>query len=84
MIVPRRHRGFEHLDDPATDPALRERSLRDVCRANTVLGGAGAVLSELSRWLPSLGSSATLLDVGTGLGDIPSRARRLAGRRGVR
>ena len=23
MLVPRRRRGFEHLDDPRTDPALR-------------------------------------------------------------
>lgn len=78
-----RRRGFEHLDDPGTDPALRARSLRDVRRANTVLGGAHAVLAELRRLLPSLGTSATLLDVGTGLADIPRRARTLADRAGV-
>lgn len=84
MLTPRRRRGFEHLDDPATEPALRERSLRDVRRANTVLGGSNAVLTELRRLLPALGASASLLDVGTGLADIPSRARRLAARGGVR
>ena len=83
MLTPRRHRGFEHLDDPATTPALRERSLRDVRRANTVLGGANAVLSELRRLLPTLPRHASLLDVGTGLADIPIRARRLAERHGV-
>ena len=83
MLTPKRHRGFEHLDDPATTPALRERSLRDVRRANTVLGGANAVLSELRRLLPSLPRDASLLDVGTGLADIPVRARRLAERHGV-
>lgn len=83
-LVPRRHRGFEHLDDPGTDAALRERSLRDVRRANVLLGGTHAVLRELARRLPALGTAATLLDVGTGLGDIPSRARTLAARRGVR
>jgi SAM-dependent methyltransferase len=83
MLVPQRRRGFEHLDDPRTDPALRERSLRDVRRANTVLGGAWAVLRELRRHLPALGPAPTLLDVGTGLADIPSRARRQASRRGV-
>lgn len=84
MFTPRRQRSFEHLDDPATDSALRERSLRDVRRANTVLGGANAVLSEVRRLLPSLGAEATLLDVGTGLADIPARARALAARRKVR
>jgi 2-polyprenyl-3-methyl-5-hydroxy-6-metoxy-1,4-benzoquinol methylase len=83
VLVPRRRRGFEVLDDPATDPALRERSLRDVTRANTVLGGTRAVLSELSRVLPASGTSCSLLDVGTGLADIPGAARRRAARRGV-
>jgi SAM-dependent methyltransferase len=84
VLVPRRRRGFEHLDDPRTDPALRERSLRDVRRANALLGGAWAVLAELRRLLPSLaGGRATLLDVGTGLADIPVRARDAARKRGV-
>lgn len=83
-LAPRRRRGIEHLDDPSTDPALRERSLRDVRRANLVLGGTWAVLAELSRALGSLGSDCTLLDVGTGLADIPDAARRRASRRGVR
>ncbi len=84
MLVPRRRRGFEHLDDPATPPVLRERSLRDVRRANTLLGGTRAVLAEVMRLLPALGERATLLDVGTGLADIPSKAARRASRRGVR
>lgn len=83
MIVPRRRRGFEHLDDPSIEPSLRERSLRDVRRANLVLGGTHAVLSAFRAQLPALGASATLLDVGTGLADIPARARRLAERSGV-
>ncbi|CAN5126874.1 hypothetical protein BH09GEM1_BH09GEM1_13220 [soil metagenome] len=84
MFTPTRRRGFEHLDNPDTTPALRARSLRDVRRANTVLGGANAVLSEVRRLLPSLGDCATLLDVGTGLGDIPFKSRRLAARSNVR
>ena len=83
MLVPRRRRGFEHLDDPATPPELRERSLRDVRRANVLLGGTHAVLAELSRILPSLGASATMLDVGTGLADIPFRASERARRYGL-
>lgn len=84
MLTPRRHRGFEHLDDPATDPVLRERSLRDVRVANTLFGGRRAVLSELNRLLVALGPEVTLVDVGTGLADIPVSARALAAKYGVR
>lgn len=83
LLTPRRHRSFEHLDDPAIDPALRVRSLRDVRRANRVLGGTNAVLAELCRLFPVLGDSASLLDVGTGLADIPACARRLAAQHDV-
>jgi ubiquinone/menaquinone biosynthesis C-methylase UbiE len=84
VLAPRRRRGFEHLDNPSTSDALRERSLRDVRRANTLLGGTNAVLRELDRLLPMLGDAASLLDVGTGIADIPIKARARAGRRGVR
>lgn len=83
MIVPRRHRGFEHLDDPRTDVALRERSIRDVVRANALLGGTRAVLRELRRVLPAGSGAVTLLDVGTGLADIPAQARRAASRHSI-
>jgi SAM-dependent methyltransferase len=83
MLAPRRRRGFEHLDDPDTPPALRERSLRDVSRSNALLGGTNAVLAEIARLLPTLGDGATLLDVGTGLADIPAKAARRARSRGV-
>jgi SAM-dependent methyltransferase len=83
VLVPRRRRGFEHLDDPRTDPALRERSLRDVRRANTLLGGAWAVMRELWREHTVPGSAMSMLDVGTGLADIPARAQRGARTRGV-
>ena len=49
-----------------------------------MLGGANAVLSELKHLLPRLGSEATLLDVGTGLADIPAKARVMAARNKVR
>ncbi len=80
MLTPRRRRGFEHLDDPATGDSLRVRSLRDVRRANLVLGGTKAVVAEVTRLLPSLGERASLLDVGTGLADIPCAARARAAR----
>jgi SAM-dependent methyltransferase len=80
---PRRRRGHELLDDPSVAAAVVERSLRDVARSNVLFGGRRAVLRVVRALLPSLGPRATLLDVGTGLGDIPAAARRLAARHGV-
>lgn len=85
LLTPPRRHDAEYLDDPRVDPAVMRRSLRDVALANTLFGGTRAVLAELDRLLGALrGSDVTLLDVGTGLGDIPAGARRLAARRGVR
>jgi SAM-dependent methyltransferase len=78
-----RQRGVEILDAPDLDPRLGRRSLRDVRVANALFGGAAAVVNEISSVLPVLPRHATLLDVGTGLGDIPARARQLAARGGV-
>jgi SAM-dependent methyltransferase len=83
VLTPRRRRGVEYLDDPAIDPAVRERSLHDVRVSNRLLGGMRAVIKELDRMLPSLGEHGTLLDVGTGLADIPIVGRALARHRGV-
>lgn len=83
MIVPARRRGVELLDDPSSDAALVTRSLRDVAEANRWFGGTAAVLAEIDPLLQSGSASLTLLDVGTGAGDIPERARQLARRRGV-
>ena len=83
-LIPRRRRGVELLDDPALDAGLRLRSLADVGRANALFGGTRAVLAELDIALASSPArSATLLDVGTGLGDIPRRAVEMARGRGV-
>lgn len=86
LPVPRRRRGAEQIDDPAIDPATIVRSLGDVARSNTLFGGRRAVLAALAPALASApaGAALTLLDAGTGLGDIPHHARRLAARRGVR
>ena len=71
------------LDAPDTDLCLARRSLRDIGLANALLGGARAVLAELSPLWSSLPHQATLLDVGTGRGDIPAYAARAAARHGV-
>lgn len=83
LLTPRRRRGAEILDAPHFAPALRVRSLRDVARSNALFGGRRPVLREIERILPALGPAGILLDVGTGLADIPAGAARLARRRGV-
>lgn len=84
-LAPARRRGTELLDDPAADTALATRSLRDVARANWWFGGASAVIAELEPLTRGAGRNAalTLLDVGTGAGDIPALARRVAARNGA-
>ena len=80
--MPNRRRGVELLDDPHIDPVVRERSIVDVTRSNRWLGGLHAVRATLRDAL--LGTSGDrktrliLLDVGTGLADIPQGARSVA------
>lgn len=83
LLTPARRRGFEYLDDPGVPAATRLRSIRDVVRSNTLLGGANALMREVARALPGAGA-VTMLDVGSGLADLPRRAVRLAEARGVR
>jgi SAM-dependent methyltransferase len=47
----------------------------DVARSNALFGGAHAVLAELDDLFRDGTRSFSLLDVGTGLGDIPARVR---------
>jgi SAM-dependent methyltransferase len=83
-ITPARRRGAEILDDPATDARVVRRSLDDVARANALFGGRRAVCGELMRAFAAAGSAPlTLLDVGTGRGDVPEAARTLARACGV-
>jgi SAM-dependent methyltransferase len=83
MLTPSRRRGVEILDAPDVDPELVKRSLADVARANALFGGTSSALDELGNALQEVPREATLLDVGTGLGDIPCRAREQARRNGV-
>ena len=83
LITPPRRRSFEYLDAPGVDPRLVRRSLADVALANALFGGTRAVLLELGLVLPELSATATLLDVGSGVGDIAARARELARQRDV-
>jgi 2-polyprenyl-3-methyl-5-hydroxy-6-metoxy-1,4-benzoquinol methylase len=78
--------GAELLDDPSADPAIVAESLRNIARANRWFGGAAAVRFGLRRTLAGIpaNTTLTLLDVGTGLGDLPDVAVRWGARRGLR
>jgi len=79
-------RGEEFLDHPAADPKLAARSLRDVALCNRLFGGINAVIAELRpvfNTARATGRPLTLLDVGTGAGDVPAAARRAAAKAGV-
>ena len=83
LLTPPRKRGVEILDLPDVDPGIVTRSLADVAKANALFGGTSAVIDEIKEVLKILPRKATLLDVGTGLGDIPYRARAVARQSGV-
>ena len=76
--------GAELLDDPRADPDTVVQSLRNVARANRWFGGAAAVRHGLERLLRDIspGRPLTLLDLGTGAGDLPGQAVRWARRGG--
>jgi ubiquinone/menaquinone biosynthesis C-methylase UbiE len=83
ILTPPKKRGIEILDDPAVDPRIVTRSLSDVVRSNALFGGLSSAVDELKEAMPDAPRVATLLDVGTGLGDIPCRARKVARESGV-
>lgn len=84
--------GAEILDRKDVDPVDRERSHRDIERSNLLFGGRRAVMRVLRPLFDEVAKGArpgsrpttTLLDVGTGLADLPWRAREVARRRGLR
>ena len=82
-LTPARRRGMEFLDLPDVDQALVTRSLADVACANSLFGGVSSAVDEIKETLRELPPEATLLDVGTGLGDIPCRARAIARKKGI-
>jgi methyltransferase family protein len=78
--------GAELLDQPDADPVAVAESLRNIARANRWFGGAAAVRFGLARTLEQTpaGSTLSLLDLGTGLGDLPRAAVRWGAARGIR
>lgn len=78
-----RLRGVELLDDPGVSSELMNRSMSDVARANVLFGGRRAAMAEFRPVLQSMGKRVSMLDVGTGLGDIPASAKSIARQLGV-
>jgi hypothetical protein len=78
--------GTELLDQPDADPAVVAESLRNIARANRWFGGTAAVRFGLARTLDRVPphTTLTLLDLGTGLGDLPCAAVRWGKARGIR
>jgi len=77
--------GTELLDDWTADAAEVETSLGNIARANRLFGGLAAVRRGLAQVIqPSYRGPLTVLDVGTGAGDVPAMVQRWLGRRGVR
>lgn len=84
LLVPTRRRGEEILDDPSVDAATRLRSIADVTRSNRLFGGLRAAERAIAQSTPADVDAFSLLDVGTGLADIPADLSRRLARRGVR
>ena len=82
-LTPQRIRGHEILDEDGLDPALVVRSMHDVARANRFFGGASAAVAEMTKTIEKSAGTMTLLDVGTGIGDVSARARSKAEKSGV-
>jgi SAM-dependent methyltransferase len=89
--------GTELLDDPGADPIAVQRSLGNIARSNRLFGGTAAVLWGLERILTNdrprsilrwrsgqaPHEALSLLDIGTGAGDIPASTRRWGSTRGL-
>ena len=69
--------GHELLDGPLDEPATLDGNLRDLRRINRWLGGVALSAAALEA-LAAHRAELTLLDVGTGGGDIPIALAKLA------
>jgi SAM-dependent methyltransferase len=76
--------GEELLDDPGADGSTVQLSLSNIARANRWFGGAAAVRFGLGRLFDDRPAGTfTMLDVGTGAGDLPAMAMRWGAARGL-
>ena len=82
-LTPPRRYGTELLDSRHEDEGLVLRTVEDLRRSNIVFSGTRAARAELALHFARLPGSATLLDVGTGHGDIPRAVVGAAAAHGV-
>lgn len=75
--------GREVTDDATADCAEVAATLRDIRRANSVLGGSRIVVKEALHLTSHCLGTLTLLDVGSGTGDIARATARARGNRGL-
>lgn len=75
----------ELLDEAAQNPDELAANFRDIKRVNQLLGGTSTVLRLLPHLVDRVapGQGVTVLDLGTGCGDIPVAISHWARRRGV-
>jgi SAM-dependent methyltransferase len=81
MDFSRRWQGIEQMDDAGAGGWELERALEELGWINRLLGGHRTALKALARVAPAQ-KEWTLLDIGTGGGDIPLAAVEWARRRG--
>src|SRR5947208_1614776 len=83
--------GNELLDDPRADPVAVGKELHDIARLNALFWGTKAVVDALDTVFRAARDAGcemrdarwTLLDIGTGAGDIPRAAVAAASRYGI-
>ena len=61
------------MDDPDCDPVMLSRALREIALLNRYLGAHSIYKHKFLPLLKSSPDRLTILDVGTGIGDIPVR-----------
>lgn len=79
----RRAEGKEVTDDANASEAEVVATLRDIRRANFVLGGTRIVVNETLRLTSRSRGAVTLLDVGSGTGDVARAVARALSNRGL-
>lgn len=80
----RRLSGREATDDVTANRGEVIATLRDIRRANFILGGTRVVVSEALNLTKHSSGPLTLLDVGSGTGDVANAVARALASRGVR
>ena len=80
----KRHALAEQMEDPSLDSKRLERTLEDLADVNTAVGGYAPSLDGIGRLLDAEGQRRySILDVGSGSGDVARRIADWAERRGL-